>query len=72
MKIIVTLKDPDTLIDAIHDAVERNMKECDDNDKEAARQKALKISSKWFKYSEYLTIEIDTEAQTCLVVPIAL
>jgi hypothetical protein len=25
---------------------------------------------KWFQYGDYLTVEIDTEAQTCTVVPV--
>jgi len=27
-------------------------------------------AKKWFEYGEYLTVEIDTDAQTCVVVPV--
>jgi len=28
------------------------------------------IASKWIHYGEYITVEIDTEAKTCVVVPL--
>lgn len=74
MKFKVTMKDPDTLYDAIYDAVEEELleiKELDDDEREnvsETRRKAIqKICGKWFKYSEYLTVEIDTEAKTATV-----
>jgi len=76
MKFRVTMKDPDTLHDAIREAVEREvaaMPDLDDDEREAIIEKRNeKVSDKcdrWFKYSEYLTVEIDTEAMTCVVVP---
>lgn len=28
------------------------------------------LCKKWFEYGEYLTVEIDTDAKTCTVVPV--
>jgi hypothetical protein len=71
----VTMKDPDTLHDAIRDAVAKlPMEGLDDEEAELVREKrAEKVgelcSRKWFEYGEYLTVEIDTEAKICVVVP---
>ena len=75
MKFRVTMKDPDTLHDAIQDAAEAYAKTLDlaDDEKEAIvemrREKAADACGHWFKYGEYLTVEIDTEQMTCEVVP---
>ena len=74
MKIKVTLKDPDTLHDAIADSVARSVESLSDTDERAAisevrTQKAAKIAAKWFRYSEYLTVEIDTDEETIAVLP---
>lgn len=73
----VTMKDPDTLWDCIREAVSEDLEqmvpELDADEKDALRdmrvEKVGELCSKWFKYSEYLTVEIDTEAKTCVVVP---
>jgi hypothetical protein len=36
---------------------------------EVKRRKVGEVMGKWFEYGEYLTVEIDTEAGTCVVVP---
>jgi hypothetical protein len=76
MKFKVTMKDPDTLGDAIDDAVRADLKTVDglsDNERETLlddRRDAVKaVTAKWFEYGEYVTIEIDTEAGTATVVP---
>lgn len=76
MKFKVTMKDPDTLHDAIEDAVKEDLEKIaglDADDREALTEKrqeaARAVASKWFKYGEYLTVEIDTEAQTATVCP---
>jgi hypothetical protein len=70
----VTMKDPDTLGDAIRQAAQT---ECNElglaADEEAAvfecrAQEALEACKRWFSYSEYLTVEVDTSAGTCVVV----
>lgn len=75
MKFKVTMKDPDTLHDAIRDAVAENVGSMEglDNEEKAEiatirREKVAELCSKWFKYSEYLTVEIDTDLMTCTVV----
>jgi hypothetical protein len=76
MKFKVTMKDPDTLYDAIGEAVEQAVSDTigvDDNDEREALikvrvDKVQKICGKWFEYGEYLTVEIDTDAETCTVV----
>jgi hypothetical protein len=75
MKIKVTMKDPDTLDDAISDAVSATDVALMDGDEQEAvaeirMQKARALASKWFEYGEYLTVEIDTDAGTCVVVPV--
>lgn len=76
MKFRVTMKDPDTLGDAIHDAVAKDVAKLDDlsTDERAdvadrRAEAARKLCDRWFEYDEYLTVEIDTEAKTCVVVP---
>lgn len=76
MKFTVTMKDPDTLSDAIDEAVRADIAKIEGlnaDDREALfetrREGVGKITSKWFRYGEYLTVEIDTEAQTATVRP---
>ena len=57
MKIMVCMKCPDALEDAINDMV--------DNEHEA--KAARKLAKKWFEYGEYLYVTIDTNEETCTV-----
>lgn len=75
MKFRVTMKDPDTLHDAISEAIAAEIAKnetLDDDEKESIaesrREKLNEMCGQWFKYSEYLTVEIDTTAKTCVVV----
>lgn len=77
MKFKVTMKDPDTLHDAIQDAVGesvRAMPGLSADEHEAVVEKRCEavgnICATWFEYSEYLCVEIDTDAKTCTVVPV--
>ncbi len=73
MKIIVTMKDTDVLQDAIEDAVKEDVAKLNLSVAEAAvveelrSEDAAEIASKWFEYGEYLTVEIDTNAETIRV-----
>lgn len=74
MKFKITMKDPDTMHDAICDAVAKDVSAMDglSNEEKAEiatirREKVSELCSKWFEYSEYLTIEIDTELKTATV-----
>lgn len=76
MKFKVMMKDPDTLYDAIDDAV-RNIilsPGLDAEEQDLVRKKRndeiRSLCQSWFDYGEYLTVEIDTEARTCTVVPV--
>jgi len=76
MKFTVTMKDPDTLHEAIEDAVRfevEGMPGLDAEEREALqdqrRQKVAKTASAWFRYGEYLSVEIDTDAGTATVLP---
>lgn len=74
MKFKVTMKDPDTLGDAINDAVREDIAKIpgltgEDRETlfENRREAVSKITAKWFEYGEYLAVEIDTDAHTATV-----
>jgi hypothetical protein len=73
MKFRVTMKDPDTLHDAVIEAVNASLavEIADQEERDALADIRIKkiqdLAGKWFEYDEYLTVEIDTEAGTCTV-----
>lgn len=74
MRFKVTMKDPDSLQDAIAEAVRAEVKAIpglSTEEREAVEEKrkeeASKVVGRWFEYSEYLTVQIDTEAGTAVV-----
>jgi len=73
MKIRVTMKDQDVLYDAIVDAVsETFIGMLGDEQYEAKNcriEEVLEVARTWFKHNEYLRVEIDTDAKTCIVIP---
>lgn len=77
MKFKVTMKDPDILYEAAREAVEEGLADIAGlTDQERATlldrrvEEARVIADKWFEFGESVTIEIDTEAKTCVVVPV--
>lgn len=58
MKFKITMKDTGAVDDAVEDFDEDTQEELKE------------IIKKWFRWSEYLTVEIDTVAGTCVVVPV--
>lgn len=77
MKLSVSMKDPDVLHDAIREAVVKEVSAMQGVDKderesivELRMEKVCRLCEKWFEYSEYLNVEIDTDAMTCIVVPV--
>lgn len=73
MKFRVTFKTPDALGDAIQDAVAESLPESLSEEEkldvsQGRRSAVLAQCRKWFEYSEYVTIEVDTEADTATVV----
>lgn len=78
MKFTVTMKDPDTLHDAINEAVAEEVREMPNLDAEekadlaiTRSEKYMELAGKWFEYGEYLRVEIDTEAKTITVLEAA-
>lgn len=76
MKFKVTMKDPDTLHDAIDEAVREDIGKIPGltgEDREALfenrREAVAKNAAKWFRYGEYLSVEIDTDTGTATVLP---
>lgn len=79
MKFRVMMKCPDALRDAVHDAVKdeiQNRKDLETTDDDARNYAAKEridavndICAKWFRYGEYLRVEVDTDAETCVVIP---
>ena len=74
MKLQITMKHPDCVQDAIDSAIQSSpeLKELTDDtyDKEADRleRRLKRACERWFKYDEYLTVEIDLENNTCEVI----
>ena len=70
----VVMKDPYSLIDDVDEAIIEDLEKInlsyDEKElfRESRKADALNIASKWFEYSEYLTVEIDTEKETIRVV----
>lgn len=77
MKVRVTLKDPDTMHDAVDRAVVKldrpdgvSQPEWEDICEGRAGAAKSVISEKWMEYGEYLVVEFDTEAGTATVIAI--
>lgn len=74
----VTMKTPDVMLDNVVKACESEYGTDeyyehgeDSEDYDLIQEKVeevLSVCKKWFGYGEYLTVEIDTEKQTCTVV----
>ena len=76
MKFQITMKDPDGVYDCLSEAAEEAVNKIegiDDDEretlKESKREKFKEICNTWFEYSEYLTVEIDTDEKSIRVVP---
>lgn len=74
MKITITLKDPDGVIDSINDCLKdevRSIEGLSDDEKEdlieTRREEVNEKLSKFIEYGEYVTIEFDTELLTARV-----
>lgn len=71
MKFKVMMQDPGCVYDAAIDAVKRSLRGMPSDDAEVLKKvrikKALEVASKWFDHGDYLTVEIDTDAGTCVV-----
>lgn len=77
MKFKVTMKDPDGVYEAFEDAATEwaaQVQGISDEERksivEVRRAKIADVCGKWFEYGEYLTVEVDLDAKTCVVVPV--
>lgn len=75
MKIKITLKDPDTLYDAVSDAVDNLVIDgLSEDELEAVKEKRKdtyrEMAGEWFEFGEYVTLELDTETETIKVLTI--
>jgi hypothetical protein len=74
MKIRVSLKDPDALMEAIDESLEdlkvEGLTEDELEDLREKRKTSIyeECCDRWFKWGEYLVVEIDTEKMTCFVI----
>ena len=74
MKIVMTFKNPDAVFEAIRDAVRKNLPDgLTETEKESLEESRIEDADKaletWIKYSEYVTVEFDLEANAARVVP---
>lgn len=76
MKVRVTLKDPDTMQDAVDDAFKRlpvpdgvSPEEFAAIREERANAAKSEISDAWMAWGEYLVVEFDLDAKTATVLP---
>lgn len=74
MKFTVTMKDPDGVGASITEAVRAEVngiaglsEQEKDDLVETRTDEAHKAIGVWFQYGEYLTVEVDTDAGTCVV-----
>ncbi len=74
MKFKIQMKDPDGVYDSVTDAAVASAAAVNgitDDEREALeetrREEIDEAIGKWFEYSEYLTVEIDTDAMTATV-----
>lgn len=76
MKFTVSMKDPDTLQDAIYEAVRTQIPivGLDANELDMIRERRAEtiaaLCTNWFEWGEYLRVEIDTDAKTCTVLKV--
>jgi len=75
MKFKITMKDPDGVYESIKDAADASLANVEGlsghERNELIENRVEQIGEsigKWFEYKEYLTVEIDTDKQTCVVV----
>lgn len=73
MKIRMMFKDPDTVFEAIRDAVKESVDALNLNEREAKLLCEARLETvsnelgKWIEFGEYVTVEFDTEAKTAVV-----
>ena len=72
MKIEIEMKTPDALDRAIRDAVVeafqgRDLRNCEEDERfDAMVNEFTKMAKNWFQYGECITLELDTDNDTCI------
>ena len=69
MKIRITLKDPDGVSNSVDRCIE-NLRGITDDDLERQREDIEDSIKGFVEYNEYVTIEIDTDTNTAIVIPV--
>jgi len=69
MKIRMTFKTPDVVEDSIQWAVREFLEDNPKLDRGELEDKAALAIGKWIDDDEYLTVEVDTETGSCVVIP---
>lgn len=76
MKFTITMKDPDGVQESVGQEVRKQMMAITDLDadvreemREALGDKLYLAASRWLRYGEYVDLEIDTDAGTCVMIP---
>lgn len=74
MKFTVTMKDPDALYEACHDAAEEYAKSVEGLDADERKalsdlrfEKLRDFADQYMRYGEYIDVEFDTDANTAIV-----
>jgi hypothetical protein len=76
VKILLTLKDPDGVDNCVKQAATDSLAEAklEEDELDAVMEyrveKIQNAIKPWVEYGEYLTVEVDTETGTCVVIPV--
>lgn len=73
MKIRVTMKDPDGVYECVEESLKASLPgEFSKSEKDALlevrRDEVNAVLRKWFRFGEYLDVEVDTDAKTIRVI----
>ncbi len=73
MKIRITMKDPDGVYECVEDALKASLPaDSSDAEKKAVlevrREEVGDVLRRWFRYGEYIDVEVDTDAKTIRVI----
>ena len=71
MKVNLTFKTPDIVEDAIREAQQELERTASEAAAEMHIDSLRRLSRQFFHCGEYCTVELDTDAGTCTVVPVA-
>ena len=64
MKIQITMKTPDAVTNALEYT---DFSYIPEENRDSESERIYKLCKKWFQYGECVTLEVDTEKETCVV-----